>query len=102
VWLLCAVLATPIVGCASSKLGDDAAVGGDDDAAVPGDAMVAADAGVDAPVAAAPPPGAEVVSAGGTVRSGPMSMDVEIGHFVDQAKVSSGTRTIEGAAVIKQ
>ncbi len=100
-WLLCAVLATPIVACASSKLGDDAAVGGDD-AALPADAMVPADAGVDAPVAAAPHPGAEVVSAGGTVRSGPVSMDVEIGHFVDQAKVSSGTRTFEGAPVIKQ
>jgi hypothetical protein len=100
-WLLFAVLSMSILACASSKAASDAAVGGDEDAAVPADAAGTADAGVDAAVAAAPVPGAEVVSTAGTVRSGPVIMDVEIGHFVDQAKVSHGTRTLEGAAVIK-
>jgi hypothetical protein len=99
-WLLFAVLSLSALACANSKAASDAGPGGDD-AAVPADAAGGADAGVDAAVADEPPPGAEVVSAAGTVRSGPVSMDVEIGHFVDQTKVSNGTRTVEGAAVIK-
>jgi hypothetical protein len=54
---------------------------------------------------AAPPAAAremrEVVGAGGRVTGGSLTMDVQVGHPIAQDKVSGGTLTVEGAAVVK-
>ncbi|HTM22037.1 MAG TPA: hypothetical protein VL172_16055 [Kofleriaceae bacterium] len=96
-----ALLTLALGACAKSHAGGDDAGNVGDDAGVPADAAVDAAPPPDAPVAPAPTPGAEVVSAGGTVRSGTVTMDVEIGHWVDQARAQSGPRSVEGGAVIK-
>ena len=85
------------VGCASSSSGNhpDAAVNGMIDAAPP-----ETDAGVDAPPAAQPRPGRDIVSAGGRLRGGTVTMDVEIGLPVDQSEATNGTRRMRGAAVV--
>src|SRR5687767_13803521 len=70
-----------------------------DAAGGPGDAG-AIDASTDAMVAQAPRPGAELVSTGGQVRAGSVTMDVELGHWVEQSEVSVGTRRLVGAAVV--
>lgn len=43
----------------------------------------------------------EIVGAGGRVRGGNLTMDVQLGHAVGQQKLSGGTLTLEGAAVVK-
>ena len=94
IWLCCARC---LAACARSNASDDAR---------PGDARIAFDAAVDGGPprvdldAGVPRPGAEVVSAGGRIRSGSVTMDVEIGHWVDQGRATAGTRALEGAAVV--
>ncbi|HUQ05381.1 MAG TPA: hypothetical protein VM261_22920 [Kofleriaceae bacterium] len=81
-------------GCASSSTGT-----GDD--ARRDDAAADLDAGIDAPVdAPAARPGREVVSSGGRIRAGSITMDVEIGHPVEQSKATAGSITLRGAAVV--
>jgi hypothetical protein len=61
-----------------------------------GDITVIPDA---APAAALP--ASEVVAGGGRVRNGTMTMDVEIGHGMSQQRTTGGTKSMEGAAVVK-
>jgi hypothetical protein len=87
------VLCALVAACASSIQGNEdgrAPVrdGGPDDAAPV------------APDARPARPGAEVVSTSGRVRAGARTMDVSIGHPVDQSSTRAGGRTLEGAAVI--
>jgi hypothetical protein len=87
------------VGCASSTPGNpsDAAPttdGGVIDTATDGDASP------DASAAAAPRPGRDIVSAGGRIRGGTVTMDVELGLPVDQSEATNGTRRLRGAAVV--
>lgn len=70
-----------------------------DDAGPGGDAG-AIDASIDAAIAQAPRPGREVVSAGGRLRAGTVTMDAELGHWVDQSELAAGTRRMVGAAVV--
>jgi hypothetical protein len=85
-------------GCASSSSGSHP------DAAQTTDASVIdIDGGVDvdAPPAVAPPrPGQDIVSAGGRMSAGTVTMDVEIGLPVDQSEATNGTRKMRGAAVV--
>ena len=68
--------------------------------AADGDAGVI-DASSDAAPDAAPVrPGREVVSTGGRLRAGAITMDVEIGHPVDQSKATAGSVQLRGAAVV--
>ncbi len=92
-WLLTALLCG--IGCATSKSGDDAGPAGD--AGGTTDASRQPDAGAGAPV----PPGQEVVSGAGRLQGGSIVMEAEVGHWMDQTRASAGTRTVEGAAVIK-
>ena len=83
------------------------------DAAPPGDGPIPIDAGLDAMpvdggIDAAPldagmvrPEGAEVTSGAGRVQGGTMTLDVQIGHPVDQRPAAGGVHQIEGGAVIK-
>ena len=90
------------VGCASSSTGtgDDArrpdAANASDDAGVT-DGAPAADA---APDAAPVRPGREIVSSGGRIRAGGITMDVQIGHPVDQSKATAGSIQLRGAVVV--
>ena len=43
----------------------------------------------------------EVVSGGGRTRAGTITIDVEVGHAVPVVRSVAGTKTIEGAPVIK-
>jgi hypothetical protein len=43
----------------------------------------------------------EIVSGGGRLTGGTMTMDVQIGHPVSQGQSSGGTQTIEGGAAVK-
>lgn len=74
------------------------------------DAGVPRDAGEDAhPDDAAPPdataipayPSREIMSAGGRVTGGTMTMDVQLGHPIDQRKATSGSTAVEGNAAVK-
>jgi len=70
------------------------------DAAADGDAGVI-DAALDAAPDAAPVrPGREIVSTGGRLRAGAITMDVEIGHPVEQSKATAGSVQLRGAAVV--
>ena len=88
-------------GCASSSMGggDDArradAAGTVDAGAI--DAAPPADA---APDAASVRPGREIVSTGGRLRGGAITMDVELGHPVEQSKATAGSVELRGAAVV--
>ncbi len=89
-----------MVGCASSSTGS-----GDDarrtDAASAGAGAVDAPPPVDAAPDAAPVrSGREVVSAGGRLRRGTITMDVELGHPVEQSKATAGSVELRGAAVV--
>lgn len=53
-----------------------------------------------APDAAPVRPGREIVSAGGRLRQGTITMDVELGHPVDQSKATAGSVELRGAAVV--
>jgi hypothetical protein len=86
VWLLLAA------GCARSTAGAP-------DASAPPDAPLV-DANLDAAVAQLPRPGAELVAASGRVRAGARVMEIEVGHAVDQAAATAGTRRMIGAAVV--
>jgi hypothetical protein len=54
---------------------------------------------------AGPPAGArearEIVSGGGRVTGGAMTMDVQLGHPVQQGPAAGGSLTVEGGAAIK-
>ena len=87
------VLCAAVAACASSTQSNEdgrgpVRDGGPDDAAPT------------APDARPPRPGAEVVSTSGRVRAGTRTMDVSIGHPVDQSSIRAGGRKLEGAAVI--
>jgi hypothetical protein len=88
-WFCALLLAA---GCARSTAGapDAAPLPDTPDAAPPPDAAIAQ----------APRPGAELVAASGRVRSGARVMEIEIGHAVDQADATAGTRRMIGAAVV--
>lgn len=80
--------------CARSTPGAVADAGPGDDAGV-----IDASA-TDAMVAQVPHPGTEVVAAGGQVRAGTRTMDVALGHWVEQRELSAGSRRLVGAAVV--
>jgi hypothetical protein len=64
------------------------------------------------PDAAPPPPDAappqtvhesrEVVSGGGRLTAGSLTVDVEVGHGVGQQQMNGGSFTVEGAASVKR
>jgi hypothetical protein len=86
------------VGCASSNPGNQDA--GPTDAASAVDSGTDVDAPPDAAVTTPPRPGRDIVSAGGRIRGGTVTMDVEIGFPVDQSESTNGTRRMRGAAVV--
>jgi hypothetical protein len=53
-----------------------------------------------APRPVAPRPGAEIVSAAGRVGAGSITMDVEIGHWLEPRTATAGSRRLVGAAVV--
>lgn len=82
-----------------SRKGDDGGVIRDD--AGPSDAMV--DAKPDAPPIDAPPPteSREVVNGGGTISGTTYTMDVQVGHPIQQSQISGATYKLEGNAAVK-
>jgi hypothetical protein len=86
-------------GCASSSSGNHDAAG-TEDASSSADAGVDLDAAPDASTVAPPRPGRDIVSTGGRIRGGTVTMDVEIGLPVDQSEATNGTRRLRGAAVV--
>jgi hypothetical protein len=91
-WLLL-LLCFGVAACARSNptTSDDAR---------PGDDGGAIDASIDGAIAATPRSGAELVSAAGRVRGGTVTMDVELGHWVEQGTATAGSRRLVGAAVV--
>lgn len=81
---------------------------GADDATVPSDAAIDAqapdaaptDAAADAPLTP-PPPGQEVVSGAARLQSTTYLFDVQIGHPYAQHPSSNATHTLEGNAVVR-
>ena len=87
-WLVCLLLA----GCARSS-------GGPPDGR-PLDAAGPLDAAPDGAVAQAHRPGSELVVAAGRVGGGAVTIELEIGHWVDQGEATAGSRRLTGAAVV--
>lgn len=93
--LACVMLIVGGTGCSGGASSIDASI----DARPATDANTSIDAGLDAGPAART--ALDVVSAGGRVAGGTLTLDVEIGHAVDQQKATGGTLSIEGGAVVK-
>jgi uncharacterized protein YceK len=107
--LLILVVALLLVsGCGGSVATHDAAV---DDARVYDADVVVYDSGtiwdahhdVDAAVDAQPsgPDTRELIPAAGVVTGGSYRVEVEVGHWAAQKKISGGSYTSEGAAAVK-
>ncbi len=98
------VLLLALVGCGQVKAKPDAAVPIDaavDAADVPIDAGIDAarpDAAVDAPPS---PPGQETTTSGARVSGPTYTMDVQIGHPIDQGSVQGSTNRLEANTPIK-
>lgn len=96
--LICGVFAVALVAC-----GDDSAPPMPDapSGAIDGGQADAPPAMPDGGTAMAPKPAREVVSGGGRLTGGSMTMDVQVGHPYGQQKISGGTTTVEGGAAVK-
>lgn len=100
---VCASIAAVLFASACGGGGDGSSR---DDAGVVDhrDGGVAIDASVVPPDAAPPvdwPLSLQVVSGAGRLAGDQFQMDVQIGDYVDQKKMSGGGFTLEGAAVVK-
>ncbi|HVK84453.1 MAG TPA: hypothetical protein VM513_10125 [Kofleriaceae bacterium] len=99
---LCCMLAG--AACGDSKVRpDDAGSGSGSDARPPDGPPPDAqppDAPPDATVSSAYP-ARELMSAGGRVTGGSLTVDVQLGHPIEQRAAGSGTKTFEGNAAIK-
>src|SRR5690348_15192770 len=83
-------LAMVVGGCSPG------ASGGGTDGSMPGGGGGDGSISVDGGPATAARPGREIVSGGGRVRAGTLSMDLQLGHWTSQRKMTAGTRTLEG------
>jgi hypothetical protein len=92
-WSLCWLILTAAACGDNNKVRrDDAGTGSD---AMPADAAV--------PDASVPPgySAREILSAGGRVTGGSLTVDVQLGHPIEQRATGSGAKTFEGNAAVK-
>lgn len=69
-------------------------------AGCPGDPP-ASDAGIDAAPAAPPPPGQALTTTSGRLTSATYTLDVQVGHGLDQRPAAGATHHLEPSTVIK-
>ena len=92
------LLAAGLLGCAGCSFHpshmNEVTDGGQFDVITPADARVDANP-------AAVHNAMEIVSGGGHLTGGSMTLDVQVGHPMGQGQATGGTKTIEGGAVVK-
>lgn len=97
-------LLVAVAACGQVKAKPDAALPIDAsvDAAVDAGPDASIDAAVDAGVdAAATPPGQETTTAGARLSSPTYTLDVQVGHPIDQGEARGSTFRVEGNAPVK-